>query len=84
MVGKAIFLLGSTRKKKSSSDLDLRFDLIFNKELHDVSIEPVVGQLYDYIKSVSQSKVKINEFTHDMVHFGFPQYDELGKIIKHY
>ncbi len=36
--------------------------------------------LYDYIKSVSKLEVKINEFTHDMIHFGFPQYDINGNL----
>ena len=76
-----VFLLGSTGKKESSGDLDLGFDLTFDSELHDISIESAVGQLYDYIKSTSQTEVKINEFTHDMVHFGFPQYDENGNSI---
>ena len=76
-----VFLLGSTGKKESSGDLDLGFDLTFNKELHDMSIESADGQLYDYIKSTSQTEVKINEFTHDVVHFGFPQYDKKGNLI---
>ena len=76
-----VFLLGSTGKKESSGDLDLGFDLTFDSELHDISIESAVGQLYDYIKSIGQVEVKINEFTHDMIHFGFPQYDENGNSI---
>lgn len=79
ILGKQIFLLGSTGKKESSGDLDLGFDLTFNK--NDISIESAIGQLYDYIKSISQSEVKINEFTHDMIHFGFPQYDKHGNLI---
>ena len=79
ILGKQIFLLGSTGKKESSGDLDLGFDLTFNK--NDISIELAIGQLYDYIKSISQSEVKINEFTHDMIHFGFPQYDKHGNLI---
>ena len=79
ILGKQIFLLGSTGKKESSGDLDLGFDLTFNK--NDISIESAIGQLYDYIKSISQSEVKINEFTHDMIHFGFPQYDKHGNLV---
>lgn len=79
ILGKQIFLLGSTGKKESSGDLDLGFDLTFNK--NDISIESAIGQLYDYVKSISQSEVKINEFTHDMIHFGFPQYDKHGNLI---
>ena len=81
VLGKNVFLLGSTGKKESSGDLDLGFDLLFEEELSDVSIESAVGQLYDYIKTTSKSEVKINEFTHDMVHFDFPQYDKDGNLI---
>ena len=35
----------------------------------------------DVISTGFQSEVKINEFTHDMIHFGFPQYDKHGNLI---
>lgn len=80
-IGKHIFLLGSTGKKESSGDLDLGYDLTINNGLHDITVQSAVGRLYDYIKSTSQTEVKINEFTKDMIHFGFPQYDKKGNLI---
>lgn len=84
ILGKQIFLLGSTGKKESSGDLDLGVDLLNIQ--NEMTIESAVGRLYEYIREDGTNETKINEFTKNMVHFGFPQYNEkheqIGKTVQ--
>lgn len=76
-----VFLLGSTGKKESSGDLDIGYDLTYKHIFRDSTVESKLGELYEFIKESGNNSVIINQFTGDMIHFGFPQYDKNNELI---
>ena len=75
-----IFLLGSTGKKETSGDIDIGINFNKLKLTNNDTIMNHLKKLFKQIYNIDSSyEIKINSVTNDMIHFGFPQYNEFNE-----
>lgn len=75
-----IFLLGSTGKKETSGDIDIGIDFNKIKLSENDTIMNHLKKIFKQVYNIDSTyEIQINSMTNDMIHIGFPQYNEFNE-----